>query len=199
MKALALGLLFLASPAFAQLQCTTLVYQGAPLTLTATGSNPPSGPTSIIGMVSLGEGGLPANVTNLNATIFWDFTATFFGLNQEVYTGGTFLFTTNNEGTITAWNFTLGYQPAGATIFTATSTQNGDSMRLEGDTSLLVGTNTIPGTWTCLPNLTAQAGASQAQVTSLQYQLQLQTYYHAYWQDAWVTTELALERAEAKK
>jgi hypothetical protein len=185
------GLLFfaLASSALAQPQCTTLIYQGAPLTLTATGTNAPSGPTSLIGVVSLGEGGLPANVADLNATIFWDFTATFYGLNQEVYTGGTFLFTTNNEGTIVAWNFTLGYQPAGATVFTATSTQNGDSMRLEGDTSLLVGTNTTPGTWTCLTSLPS----SQAQVAKLKSQLQTETYDAAYWLDAWVNVELQLE------
>jgi hypothetical protein len=213
MKALTLGLLFIASSVIAQPQCTDLIYTGAPYSsLVTTGPNA-TALAALAGTVTL-SAPLPPNAQNLAVTpVAWDFTVENPAIPDVLWTTpSTFVFSTDAKGNITNWSLNLTWGEAGGTPsfnMTVTSALAGDYVQFYqsgavGPFSSITGTNATAGTWTCNPppapnQLAAEVTQLQAQVTSLQSQLQWQSYYHAYWEDAWVTTELALERAEAKK
>jgi hypothetical protein len=166
------------APVAAQ-QCTTLVYQGAPITVTG------SGPlldnlVPLVGVVSLNQ---PLPVGSSSPTATFDFSATFPQLagptQTSPFTSGTFTFTTNSAGTITAWNMSLNYSTDSeqSNVYSATSTQAGDILNWDdeiasaGGPTVGTGTNTTAGTWTCLADVTGQSAALAAIVASLRTQL----------------------------
>lgn len=207
--------LFLAGSAYAQPQCTALIYTGAPFSsLVTTGANfTPLVP--LTGTITL-SAPLPANAQSLAVTpTAWNFTAEGPNLNSVYwyeedagYAPATFTFSTDADGNITKWNFYVwwGIPTGGGQAMSATSSAAGDNVGFSytyigsppPNSGSITGISATPGKWTCdpppAPNpLAAQVAQLQAQVTSLQSQLQWQTYYAAYWKDAWVNVELQLE------
>lgn len=209
MKTLAFGLLFLASSVIAQPQCTNLIYTGAPFTsLVTSGSNAqPLVPLS--GTVIL-DTALPANAQNLaTSPTNWQFNSESPNLNfqysYELFGSigqpmPVFYFTTDSKGNITKWSFTVQWYTMSTPEMnmSAMSAVTGDTIEFglsqpspvppQTQTSGIIGSSSSPGSWTCeapapVNPLAATVARLQAQVTSLQSQLQWQTYYVAffYW------------------
>jgi hypothetical protein len=198
----------LSSAAYAQPQCTNLVYTGGPFTsFSATGSNAtPLVP--LAGTVTLAAA-LPANAVNLTVTpTAWNFPQPQISqLNsvdaQPLDVPETFTFSTDSSGNVTAWSISVVWG-----IFfghpnqqlSAGSTQAGDIVSFDynnpgepppnGGTSTTVGISTAAGSWTCqaLPAvdpLVAVVAQLHAQVATLTVELasanQLKALYYSYY------------------
>ena len=183
-----MALTLLSGAAHAQ-QCTTLVYIGKPLTVTGTpNAENPYPIIPLTGIIVLG-GALQPNLVNQAITPSydlpaWDFSSEFAhpDLTSE-NAGGTshISFSTDSNGNITAWNMTLsvGWGGEDSAGLSAVSMQNGDTVTVNATQPLpygntvqisASGTNSTPGTWTCLTDLIAQATklpTTQAQVAAL--------------------------------
>lgn len=176
-------LTLLLGTAHAQSNCTTLVYFGAPITVTSSVAPPPLTMVPMAGVITLQEQQLsPGLVNQVLYPSAFDFSATWGPLvtnnspQANPYIGTSATFTTDSTGKITAWNVSISWSSGNGQpqIFTATTTQNGDTLTFTwtGDgPQTLTGTSTTPGTWTCLADLIAQAAASQAQDTTLTAQV----------------------------
>jgi hypothetical protein len=166
--------------AHGQSNCTTLIYQGAPLT--SDSPTPVQPPSPIMGVITLAAP-LTPGVANQTGVAF-DFTATYSGL-QGALTGGVdngqgisagISLTTDSNDNIVAWD--LNFEEA--SFWNARSRQSGDLIdSINPQTGTIVdGANSTPGKWSCLTTLLAQNTAMQAQV-------QDDNYLVAYWFDAY--------------
>jgi hypothetical protein len=155
--------------------CTTLIYQGAPMTsVSGTGAPALSSITPVIGVITLSQA-LAGDLVNAPVTaVSFDFSMT---INLLVYPGGgnggaSASFTTDDGGNIIGWNFGIGASGSVYSLYTAGSTQNGDTITTQ-DTEApsnpvnWVATNTTPGKWECVGDLLAQERAAQAQINAL--------------------------------
>ena len=185
----------LSGTAYAQ-QCLTLVYTGAPLTVTSTGNGPPTLPSAITGVIMLSTG-LPANGTTTATLSAFDFSTVYQNIvTMNIYPNGydgvppTFTFTTVN-GVITSWNaaltYTYGYYDKSTdNTYTLdfTLSPQGDSITAfmnvvgNGTSGTTTGTNSTAGAWRCATSIAAElatanaaTASAQAQVTTLQSQL----------------------------
>lgn len=178
----------------AQPQCTNLIYTGAPfVSLVTSGSNAQS-LVPLAGTVTLSTP-LPANAQNVAISpTAWQFNSESQNLNSE-YTyeliGGTslplpvFYFTTDANGNITQWSFTVQWYTTSTPEMTmsATSAAPGDTVEFnlsqpspvppQTQASSIVGISSTPGAWTCQPPpvvdpLVAEVAQLQAQVATLE-------------------------------
>jgi hypothetical protein len=192
MKTLILSLL-LASVAHAQqiVSCTTLVYQGAPMTVTSAPAGAPiqTPAPPLTGIMMQGT----------DTPLAFDFSYT----NQYlIYANGmgqpgnwpynfaaepvNFTFTTNAADTlVTDWNVSYEWTNESPNTVSVVSTQAGDTVTVNDESlaqqygsGTVVSSNITPGTWECLSDfitqyatLTAQLAAANAEITTLKAQL----------------------------
>jgi hypothetical protein len=168
-------------------QCSTLIYIGAPLTITNRlgGAPPPFGapvngpPWSIgnpvVGMIQL-NAPLPPSATTTypvgsnaltpGAVVAWDFTSEYppFITGSPYYTSVTF--TTDANDNITDWNFVVEYYDflsSGGGFDSITSTPAGDTVTIEPAGAdfqqvwFVTGISKAPGKWRCLSAFDAHA------------------------------------------
>jgi hypothetical protein len=216
MKTLVLSFVFLASSAIGQPNCTTLIYTGAPFTSLVTAGSNAQPLVPLAGTITL-SAALPPNAANLAVSpTAWQFYTESPNLNSQyvyelsiTYPVGApmpvFYFTTDAKGNITKWNFIVQWFTTSTPEMnmSATSSASGDTIDFnlsqpspvppQTQTSSITGTSTSPGVWTCDPPPAPTVAEFEAQIASLESQLQWQTYYAAYWKDAWVNVELQLE------
>jgi hypothetical protein len=169
-------------------QCTTLVYQGAPLTNSYSINDYPMSPPiptpALIGIVLLSQV-LTPNQNSFQAAGNYDFSPTVgtLGVGSGVIApaegsyilGSSFSFTTDGSGKITSWDTVFSYSGDSGTMGRSIiSTPAGDQLNGNIFDDTFSATNTTPGTWTCLTDVLTQAAAApsaQAQVTALKAQV----------------------------
>ena len=188
MRTTLIALAMLSSAAYAQPQCTNLVYQGAPFTsLVTTGANStPLIPLS--GTITL-SAPLPPNADNIAVIpAAWNFSSEKPGYESGtpgVYGGQGDLpiyFSTDSNGNIIGWQIGLGW---GAEFGTESSSQTGDFISAASGPDVVInGISTTPGTWSCQPPPPVNPLA--AEVAQLKAQVAQETYDAAYWYDAYV-------------
>jgi len=188
-KYLITSLALAASLAHAQ-QCYTLVYQGAPLTITGTNPNATPMGNPVVGMIQMNVP-LAPNLVNWNPTPpgsewnsgvpAWDFTAVapeFNTISTNLFSP-IVTFSTDANGNVTDWTFSMLWQAIDLiqNSESITSTPAGDTVTFigasgtGGPTLTLTGTSSKPGKWMCLDAFIAQAAASQTQDTTLTAQV----------------------------
>jgi hypothetical protein len=167
-------------------QCSTLIYIGAPLTITNQlgGTGPPNGApvtgppwpigNPVVGMIQL-NAPLPPSATTTypignalspGAVVAWDFTSEYPTLITGSPYDTSVTFTTDANDNVTDWNFVVEYYDflsSQGGLDEIISTPAGDTVTLYPSASdevngwTVTGISKAPGKWLCLSTFIAQA------------------------------------------